>query len=115
VKARGASLRATEQSIDTSTAAGKCLLVLGVFAEFETNLRRERQPLGRPPSRGHSRSVEPRSIERSRTRLPASMLHLHAPREGKISIWDAKFLVRPRAGLPTLGSGQRHMSLGKWA
>ena len=44
VKDRGASLRATEQPIDTSTAAGKCFLdMLGVFAEFETNLRRERQ------------------------------------------------------------------------
>ncbi|MGY4463932.1 recombinase family protein [Bradyrhizobium sp. LB13.1] len=44
VKARGASLKATEQPIDTSTAAGKCFLdMLGVFAEFETNLRRERQ------------------------------------------------------------------------
>ena len=44
VRARGASLRATEQPIDTSTAAGKCFLdILGVFAEFETNLRRERQ------------------------------------------------------------------------
>jgi DNA invertase Pin-like site-specific DNA recombinase len=44
VKARGASLRATEQPIDTNTAAGKCFLdMLGVFAEFETNLRRERQ------------------------------------------------------------------------
>src|SRR5712671_136602 len=44
VKARGASLRATEQPIDTGTAAGKCFLdMLGVFAEFETNLRRERQ------------------------------------------------------------------------
>jgi hypothetical protein len=42
--ARGASLKATEQPIDTSTAAGKCFLdMLGVFAEFETNLRRERQ------------------------------------------------------------------------
>ena len=38
VKARGAALRATEQPIDTSTAAGKCFLdMLGVFAEFETN------------------------------------------------------------------------------
>ncbi|TYL86777.1 recombinase family protein [Bradyrhizobium cytisi] len=47
VKARGASLRATEQPIDTSTAAGKCFLdMLGVFAEFETNLRRERQMEG---------------------------------------------------------------------
>jgi Resolvase, N terminal domain len=44
LKAKGASLRATEQPIDTSTAAGKCFLdMLGAFAEFETNLRRERQ------------------------------------------------------------------------
>lgn len=44
VKARGATLRATEQPIDTSSAAGKAFLdMLGVFAEFETNLRRERQ------------------------------------------------------------------------
>jgi DNA invertase Pin-like site-specific DNA recombinase len=33
VKARGASLRATEQPIDTATAAGKCFLdMLGVFS-----------------------------------------------------------------------------------
>ncbi len=44
LKARGATLKATEQPIDTGTAAGKCFLdMLGVFAEFETNLRRERQ------------------------------------------------------------------------
>src|SRR6478672_11663601 len=44
VKAKGASLKAIEQPIDTSTAAGKCFLdMLGVFAEFETNLRKERQ------------------------------------------------------------------------
>jgi DNA invertase Pin-like site-specific DNA recombinase len=47
LRAKGASLRATEQPIDTSTAAGKCFLdMLGVFAEFETNLRRERQREG---------------------------------------------------------------------
>src|SRR5580693_8474682 len=55
VKAKGASLKATEQPIDTDTAAGKCFLdMLGVFAEFETNLRKERQldvddPASRPP------------------------------------------------------------------
>jgi DNA invertase Pin-like site-specific DNA recombinase len=44
VRAKGASLKATEQPIDTSTAAGKCFLdMLGVFAEFKTNLRPERQ------------------------------------------------------------------------
>lgn len=44
IREKGAALRATEQPIDTSTAAGKAFLdMLGVFAEFETNLRRERQ------------------------------------------------------------------------
>ncbi|AVO44051.1 recombinase family protein [Phreatobacter cathodiphilus] len=47
VRAKGGSLRATDQPIDTSTAAGKAFLdMLGVFAEFETNLRRERQMEG---------------------------------------------------------------------
>jgi DNA invertase Pin-like site-specific DNA recombinase len=47
LKAKGAHLKATEQPIDTSTAAGKAFLdMLGVFAEFETNLRRERQMEG---------------------------------------------------------------------
>jgi DNA invertase Pin-like site-specific DNA recombinase len=41
---QGITLKATEQPVDTRTAAGKAFLdMLGVFAEFETNLRRERQ------------------------------------------------------------------------
>ena len=44
LKERGITLKATEQPIDTRSAAGKAFLdMLGVFAEFETNLRRERQ------------------------------------------------------------------------
>jgi DNA invertase Pin-like site-specific DNA recombinase len=44
---KGVHLKATEQPIDTSTPAGKAFLgMLGVFAEFETNLRRERQMEG---------------------------------------------------------------------
>src|ERR1700749_5169074 len=47
VRARGAVLKATEQPVDTGTAAGKCFFdMLGVFAEFETNLRKERQMEG---------------------------------------------------------------------
>lgn len=47
LRKRGASLQATEQPIDTGSAAGKAFLdMLGVFAEFETNLRRERQMEG---------------------------------------------------------------------
>ena len=48
-KDKGAHLAATEQPVDTSTAAGKAFFdMLGVFAEFETNLRRERQAGGSP-------------------------------------------------------------------
>lgn len=44
LKEKRVALKATEQPIDTGTAAGKCFFdMLGVFAEFETNLRRERQ------------------------------------------------------------------------
>lgn len=44
---RGVTLSATEQPINTQTSAGKCFLdMLGVFGEFETNLRKERQMEG---------------------------------------------------------------------
>jgi DNA invertase Pin-like site-specific DNA recombinase len=47
LKRRGVTFKATEQPIDTSTAMGKCFFdMLGVFAEFETNLRKERQREG---------------------------------------------------------------------
>ena len=47
LKEKGVSIRATEQPIDTSSAAGKAFMdMLGVFAEFETNLRKERQAEG---------------------------------------------------------------------
>lgn len=41
---RGVALKATEQPIDTSSAAGRAFLqMLGVFAEFESAIRKERQ------------------------------------------------------------------------
>ena len=44
---RGACLEILDQKIDTSCASGKAFLqMLGVFAEFETNLRKERQVAG---------------------------------------------------------------------
>jgi DNA invertase Pin-like site-specific DNA recombinase len=69
VRAKGASLKAIEQPIDTSTAAGKCFLdMLGVFAEFETNLRRERQLEGiadakaRGVYKGRKASIDPTKV-----------------------------------------------------
>ncbi len=71
LKAKGATLRAIEQPIDTSTAAGKAFLdMLGVFAEFETNLRRERQMEGiakakaRGVYKGRKPSVDKAVVER---------------------------------------------------
>jgi DNA invertase Pin-like site-specific DNA recombinase len=47
LEAKGASLEILDQRIDTATASGKAFLqMLGVFAEFETNLRKERQLAG---------------------------------------------------------------------
>ncbi|MEJ1173134.1 recombinase family protein [Agrobacterium sp. CMT1] len=43
----GVALKVLDQSIDSSTAAGKALLqMLAVFAEFETSIRAERQADG---------------------------------------------------------------------
>ncbi len=86
VKARGASLRATEQPIDTGTAAGKCFLdMLGVFAEFETNLRRERQLEGIAKAkaagvyRGRKPSIEPAQVRELRAQGGARR---HGDRQG---------------------------------
>ncbi|MFN9007723.1 MAG: recombinase family protein [Hyphomonadaceae bacterium] len=47
LEARRVKLRSTDQPVDTSSPAGRAFLqMLGVFAEFETALRRERQMEG---------------------------------------------------------------------
>ncbi len=44
---KGAALKIVDQNIDTATATGRAFLdMLSVFAEFETNLRKERQRAG---------------------------------------------------------------------
>ena len=71
LKAKGVALRATEQPIDTGTAVGKAFLaMLGVFAEFETNLRRERQMEGiaaakmRGVYKGRKPRIDPEVVRR---------------------------------------------------
>jgi DNA invertase Pin-like site-specific DNA recombinase len=70
---KNVTLKATEQPIDTRTAAGKAFLdMLGVFAEFETNLRRERQLEGitaakqRGAYSGRKKSIDDKEIQRLR-------------------------------------------------
>ena len=72
---RGVSLRVTEQSVDTSTSAGKCFLdMLSVFAEFETNLRKERQMEGIKKAKekgvykGRRRSLDVQKVRELRNR-----------------------------------------------
>lgn len=62
LEARGVKLRSTEQPVDTSSPAGRAFLqMLGVFAEFETALRRERQMEGiaKAKSEGRYRGRRP--------------------------------------------------------
>ena len=70
LKAKGVTLRATEQPIDTGTAAGKAFLdMLGVFAEFETNLRKERQLEGIAKAKSEGRyKGRPPSIDTAKVR-----------------------------------------------
>ena len=47
IEEAGANLKVLEQSVDTSTAAGRAFFgMLAVFAAFETDVRRERQMEG---------------------------------------------------------------------
>jgi DNA invertase Pin-like site-specific DNA recombinase len=69
LEAKGVALKAIEQPIDTSTPAGRCFLqMLGVFAEFETAIRRERQMEGVKAARaagvykGRKPSISPADV-----------------------------------------------------
>jgi len=86
LKSKGVALRATEQPIDTTTPEGKCFLdMLGVFAEFETSLRKERQMegiskakaegkfKGRPPSIDKNRILELKSSGMTPTQIAKEM------------------------------------------
>ena len=74
LRERGVTLKATEQPMDTRTASGKAFLdMLGVFAEFETNLRRERQLEGiavakaRGAYKGRKRSIDETGVRQLRS------------------------------------------------
>lgn len=107
LKGKGVALRATEQPIDTSTAAGKAFLdMLGVFAEFETNLRKERQLEGiaQAKTKGVYKGRKP-SIDR------AKILELRAAGMGPTAIAGAMRIGRAsvyrvlEAEAPTTAAG----------
>lgn len=70
LEAKGVSLKVIEQPVGTSTAAGRCFLqMLGVFAEFETAIRRERQMEGVAKAKaqgvykGRKPSIDPERVK----------------------------------------------------
>jgi len=108
LKGRGVSLKATEQPIDTGTAAGKAFLdMLGVFAEFETNLRRERQTEGieAAKARGVYKGGKPRIDPEDIRRLAAEGVKpAHIARQLGISRGTVyRFMPTPAAVLSDLG------------
>ena len=71
IDAIGGHLRVIEQSVDTSASAGRAFFgMLAVFAQFETDVRRERQAEGiaRAKSEGVYTGAKPR-IDREQVRL----------------------------------------------
>jgi DNA invertase Pin-like site-specific DNA recombinase len=96
LRVKKVALVATEQPIDTSTAAGKAFLdMLGVFAEFETNLRRERQMEGitRAKARGVYKGRKPKvnaaEVQRLREKgMRPSEIAQHL-RVARTTVWRA--------------------------
>ena len=70
---KGVSLTATEQPISTKDATSKCFLdMLSVFAEFETNLRKERQMDGikanKDKFKGRGQTIDVSKIKELKTK-----------------------------------------------
>ena len=106
LRAKEVALVATEQPIDTSTAAGKAFLdMLGVFAEFETNLRRERQMEGiakakaRGVYRGRKASI---NVEEVRRLLGEGVRPSAVARQlgiSRTSVWRVSRPAKPDGGV----------------
>lgn len=68
IAGKGAGLVILDMDIDTSTASGACFLqMLAVFAEFETNLRKERQLAGIAKAKAQGKyKGRPATLEKDR-------------------------------------------------
>lgn len=96
LETKGVGLRATEQPIDTASAAGRAFLqMLGVFAEFETAIRRERQLEGIAKAKaegvykGRKRSVDATAIRALRAEGVGPSEIARRLRVGRASVYRA--------------------------
>lgn len=100
---RGAALEVLDQKIDTGTASGKAFLgMLGVFAEFETNLRKERQLAGIAKAKAAGK-YKGRAATISRTRVSELLLdgYSHTAIAKKLGC-STKTIQRIKKELPDL-------------
>lgn len=111
LRSKGATLRAIEQPIDTSTAAGKAFLdMLGVFAEFETNLRRERQLEGIARAKadgvykGRKRTIDAEQVRSLATKGMGATEIASSLGIGRASVY--RLLDRGAASMPANPSGE---------
>jgi DNA invertase Pin-like site-specific DNA recombinase len=72
LEAKGVTLKATEQAIDTGSSSGRAFLgMLAVFAQFETEVRKERQLEGIAKAKAAGKykgKGRPKTIDASRIR-----------------------------------------------
>ena len=94
LRTRGVTLKATEQPIDTASAAGKAFLDMpGVLAEFETNLRCERQMEGiaaakaRGVYKGRKASINAAEVQRLRREGLGASAIAHQLGIGRASVY----------------------------
>lgn len=108
LEAKGVTLKATEQSIDASTPAGRAFLqMLGVFAEFETAIRKERQ------LEGIAKAKEAGVYKGRKATVPVDAVHSMRA-EGVSPTEIAKRLGIGRASVyRALGAGQPGMAEGE--
>jgi DNA invertase Pin-like site-specific DNA recombinase len=104
LEAKGVALRATEQPVDTSSAAGRAFLqVLAVFAEFETAIRRERQLEGIAKAKaagvytGRKPSIDPEAVRRLKAEGKGATEIAKALGVGRASVYRLLSEVTPSA------------------
>lgn len=96
VREVGAHLRATEQPIDTASPAGMAFLqMLGVFAQFETAIRKERQLEGIAKAKaagtykGRKRTVPTAEVRRMRAEGISPTEIARSLKVGRASVYRA--------------------------
>jgi DNA invertase Pin-like site-specific DNA recombinase len=98
---KGAALRVLEQSVDTSTSAGRAFFgMLATFAQFETDVRRERQAEGIRRAKGGKEKRKDGKTLKYAGRAPtarakaAEVLALHKDQRGPSYIAKALGISR---------------------